>query len=234
MFQRVVKWLLGGHRAPVAEEERRVWIRHPCDAQTTCQLVNAPPVGERLAARVQNISRGGISLVVNRRFDPETLLSVELPGPTEHSPSFVLAYVVRVTPYPAGEWSVGCNFATELSDEELRPTGAKRLKSLPCDQRAWVRFPGQVRAAYQRVNPPEAEGRPAQVLDISASGIGLLADDPVEVGTLLNVDLRGPEGEVVLTILACVVRSAAHDGKEWALGCNFIRELTDRELGALL
>jgi hypothetical protein len=146
----------------------------------------------------------------------------------------VLAYVVRVAPHPAGEWSVGCNFATELSDEELRPTGAKRLKSLPCDQRAWVRFPGQVRAEFQRVSHPEAEGRPAEVLDISASGIGLLADDPVEVGTLLNVGLRSPEGRVVLTIVACVVRSGAQNDKQWALGCNFIRELTDQELGALL
>jgi hypothetical protein len=235
MFQRAVNWLIGNRRcAPAAAEERRVWIRHPCEVVATCQLVNTAPVGERLAARVQDISRGGINLVVNRRFDPNTLLSVELPGPTHHSPSTVLAYVVRVAPRPAGEWSIGCTFATELSDEELRPAGAQRLKALPPDQRAWVRFPGQVRAVYQRVNHPESDDRPAQVLDISANGIGLLAADPLEVGTLLSVVLRGPDGKGVLTMLACVVRSAARNESEWALGCNFIRELTDQELRGLL
>jgi hypothetical protein len=233
MLQRAVAWLVGSRRQqPVAEEERRVWIRHPYDVETTCRAVNTRPE-DRLSARVQDISRGGINLLVNRPVDLDTLLSVELPGTPEQPPSTVLAYVVRVVPRGPGGWALGCTFATELRDEELQPFGPKRLKPPPSDQRLWVRFPCRVQAAFQPVTTPAAEPRHAKVLDISANGIGLLVGEPVEMGTLLSLELRSPGGKRVLTILGCVVRSTAESECQWALGCNFIRDLTDQELREL-
>ena len=60
------------------------------------------------------------------------------------------------------------------------------------------------------------------VLNISASGIGVLADHEIATGTLLNVEMQGSTGqEPPLSMLACVVHVNAQDG-QWALGCNFI------------
>jgi hypothetical protein len=72
------------------------------------------------------------------------------------------------------------------------------------------------------------------VLNLSASGVGLLVDRFVDAGTLLNIDLTGRDGHTTRTILACVVHVSQQAPQEWALGCNFIRELTDEDLQALI
>ena len=58
-------------------------------------------------------------------------------------------------------------------------------------------------------------------------------DKPFENGTLLNVDLQGATDQEPLSILACVVHVTEREPGRWALGCNFIRELTGAELQAL-
>jgi hypothetical protein len=73
----------------------------------------------------------------------------------------------------------------------------------------------------------------AEVLDISPNGMGLLVNRPVEVGTLLNIDLEGGTGRGITTILACVVHVTPRDG-QYSLGCNFIRELSEEELKVLV
>src|SRR5262245_34255717 len=109
MFQRTLsfwKRLLGrspsAHLATALEEDRRVWVRYPTDLETT--YAEASGTGKRLAARVRDISLGGVNLAVDRPLDPGALLSIELPGATEHSHCAVLACVVHVTQASAGEW----------------------------------------------------------------------------------------------------------------------------------
>ncbi len=237
MFQRVLRsWnrLVGRPASPAAvAEDRRVWVRYPCQLETTFRPAHEP-APDRLAARVQDISLGGINLVVDRRLDPGSLLSVDLPGADGRHPSTTLAYVVRVGPLEDGSWSAGCTFATELGDEDLEAFGARRVKPDGPDQRTWVRFPCEARATFQMVRAEEPRPEPAQVLNISPNGVGLLVGRAIDVGTLLSVDLRGTGDQAPLTIMASVARLTARDNDEWALGCNFIRELSDRELQALL
>src|SRR5262249_30566466 len=163
-----------------------------------------------------------------------SLLSVELPGASDGLSSTVLAYVVRVNGDPGSEWSVGCTFATELNDDDLEPFGAKRVKANTEDQRTWVRFPCAVEAKYQFVKTDQPTTWTAKVVDLSANGVGLQVDQHLDLGKLLNLELRGDQGNFVLTILACVVRITAQGDGPWAVGCNLIRELTDQELKALL
>src|SRR5262245_32537314 len=103
---------------PDPQIERRIWVRYPCDVEATCQPVDLPEA-MRLSARVRNISRGGINLLLNCPVEMGSLLSVELPGASDGLSSTVLAYVVRVNGDPGSEWSVGCTFATELNDDDL-------------------------------------------------------------------------------------------------------------------
>jgi c-di-GMP-binding flagellar brake protein YcgR len=212
--------------------ERRAWLRYACDLATNYRLTQ-PSDESKVPARVRNICAGGINVLVDQPLQRGTILSVELPGAMEQLPSSVLACVIHSAPWPAGYWTAGCALVAELGDDELQRVGAKRLLSPPADQRKWVRFPCDLPSSYRRIRVTERQHTSARVIDISASGVGLLVSHFVNVGTLLSLQLCGPDGQLALTILACVVRIAAHTDGQWILGCNFIRELTDKELEPL-
>ena len=216
-----------------AQDERRVWLRYPADLETTVLPAGGgDPV--RLTARLRNISLGGISLRVDRPFEPGDLLSVELPGATEQSRCTALACVIHASPEAEGGWILGCNFARELSEEDLVAFGARRQRHEPGDQRTWVRFACAIKASYQAIAGADTSPRPAKVVNVSASGVGLVVGEPVENGTLLSVELQAADGTCTRTMLSCVVHVRAHAEGEWALGCNFIRSLSEEDLKALL
>lgn len=219
--------------AAAAEADRRLWVRFAVDLETTYYPAGFPETGQ-LSARVRDISRGGANLIIGREFLPGELLSVELPRGNGHTGHSVLACIVRVEPSSGGEWNVGCIFAHELNQEDLEDFGAKRQKHPPSDQRTWMRFPCNIQVAIQPIGGENAPQIPAQVLNISASGIGLLVKQPIETGVLLNVNMHGGPGKGDRTILACVVHVTTQVEDEWALGCNFIRELSEEDLNALL
>lgn len=231
-WRRLVRRPAKPARAAATEEaERRVWVRYPANLQATWQAAQAPE--ERLSARVRDISRGGINLVVQRRLQPGDLLSVELPRSDQATHS-VLACIIRVEPLAEGEWALGCVFSCELGDEDLEGFGARRVRHSPSDQRLWMRFPCNIKATYQKVASPESPAESARVLNISASGIGLLVPQLVDTGTLLSLDLQPHGNNETRTMLACVVHVNPQASGEFALGCNFIRELSEQDLHALL
>src|SRR5262245_48320454 len=103
MFQRIVDLCrsLVGRKAlsqsdsAVAPEDRRVWVRFPSFVETTVIPI-ANGVDTRISARVLNVSRGGIKLVLDHAFVPGDLVSIDLPGGTAESRDIVLACVVHV------------------------------------------------------------------------------------------------------------------------------------------
>jgi hypothetical protein len=219
--------------APEPVEERRICVRYPCAVETMLQPANGPtPV--RLSARVRNISKSGINFLSEHQFEAGELLSVELPGPAEKPTTEVLAYIIRAIARSDGEWEYGCTFALELYDDDLTPFGALRQKAEPVDLRTWVRFPCNINATYQPMRPKEAVPLAAKVVDISASGIGLEVAEAISVGALLNMHISTLSGGTAMPMLVSVVRVTLLEAKQWLLGCNFLRELTDKELGPFL
>jgi hypothetical protein len=73
----------------------------------------------RWRATIHDISVSGVSLVVPRRFEPGAGLAVELPGTDGKDAYLVLAKVMRATLLNGGSWLLGCNFISELSDDEV-------------------------------------------------------------------------------------------------------------------
>ncbi len=219
---------------PVASDagDRRVWLRHPADLETTYHP--AQDGSRPLGARVRDISRGGIHLLVQRPFDTGELLSIELPTDIDQEPLTVLACIVRVQEENEGEFSLGCVFSRELSDEDLQRFGARRERPAPSDERTWMRFPCSVTATYQKTPAEDSAHLPAQLLNISANGVGLEVEQSVETGTLLSLDFHPKSGKPGRTMLACVVHVTAQSSGIYALGCNFIRELSEDDLQALL
>jgi hypothetical protein len=129
---------------------------------------------------------------------------------------------------------LGCTFARELSEDDLEAFGARRERHGPADQRTWVRFATDVKASYQLIAGEGAAPKPAKVVNLSASGVGLLVAEAVENGALLSVELHAGQGDFTRTMLSCVVHVTARPAGEWALGCNFIRSLSEEDLKALL
>jgi hypothetical protein len=218
----------GGADAGAAE--RRVWVRHPCDLDTQC---GEPYGDEPLAARVVDVSRGGVKVVVGRSHMPGSLISIELPGPGGEATFAALACVVheRAT---GTEWVLGCNFSKELDEAQLQAFGGGRAEPPPADKRSWRRFKANLTATVQLTNSADPTRWPAKVLDLSLGGVALRVTHDIRNGTLLNVDLCGAGGHSVSTMLACVVHMTLHDDGTRRLGCNFIRELSEEDLKALL
>lgn len=213
--------------------ERRVWLRFAANLNVRCDPVGTPPE-PGVYAVIGDISRGGILIIAPRRFEPGSILSVELPSSKGQPGIAALACVVRAQPHGESDWAMGCRFASELSDDQLQMFGAARERPPSTDPRAWSRFSCDARAIYHRVNDADDPiPRKARVLNMAAAGMALLVDEQINIGELLSTELQDAEGRPVLTILACVVRvQSVSEGL--ILGCNFIRELGDKDLQALL
>jgi hypothetical protein len=236
MFQRVLPSLgrlLGRKKRLVTRvEERRVWVRHPCRLETT---VHAASDGDKapLSARVRNVSRGGIMLVVNQPIAAGDLVSVEVPTDSEPSKGTFLACVLHVHAEAENEWALSCSFAAELSDGELRQFGISSVTTGGEEQRALIRYPCRAQAAYEVVGCSAEHGY-ASVVNVSVGGIGLSTIQPIAVGTLLNLDLRDSTDRVIATMLASVVSTRPGSEGEFLLGCNFLGELSEAQLRDLV
>jgi hypothetical protein len=216
----------------ISDGERRVWLRYEASLSIRCGEVSGE-AEEGVYAVICDISRGGIQMIAPRRFEPGSVLSVELPSPRGQSTLAVLACVVRAYPHGDSEWKMGCRFSAELDDGQLQAFGATRARPPSSDPRSWARFPCDIQAVYHHVNGDDQTPRTGRVLNIAAAGMALLVDEEVAIGELLSTELHDTAGKPALTILACVVHvSRSPEGQ--VLGCNFIRELSHKDLQAML
>jgi hypothetical protein len=71
-------------------------------------------------ATVVDVSVKGVGLIITRKLEPDTLLTIELENPTSHHQRTQLARVVHASSQPGKGWRVGCAFAKALSEEELQ------------------------------------------------------------------------------------------------------------------
>jgi hypothetical protein len=183
----------------------------------------------RTDVRLRNVSRTGLSFVLDRPLAPGSLVTLENAG--TGTVSAALACVRHSTPDAAGGFTIGCTFAIELSEAALAGLGIPRQAPPTGDKRRWVRSaPSGDRAVVKPVGDEQAGPAMMRVLDLSPAGVGLLGDHRIEPGTLLDVELLGREETPGLAVLAVVIYSAERAGDEWLAGCAFIRELTDAEL----
>jgi hypothetical protein len=110
-----------GKQAARPPVERRASVRYHCSLDSTCQPVALPTAGQReeqWQGKVRNLSVGGICLALSRRFEPGTLLFIDLPVTKDGSTRSLTAVVVHATRVDGG-WIIGCRFATPLTNDEL-------------------------------------------------------------------------------------------------------------------
>ncbi len=214
--------------ATATVDERRIWVRHPCDLQTQYASGGEEPP---LSARIIDISRGGAKVFVGQAHECGSLISLELPGLDGKVVCAALACVVHTRQAGADEWVLGCNFSKELEEAHLRAFGVTSRKA---DSRQWPRFTANVTATVQLTNSDDQTHWPAKVLNLSAGGIALSVDREIRNGTLLTADLCAANGHTLDTILVCVVHITTGADGTRQLGCNFIREVAESDLQKLL
>ncbi len=70
-------------------------------------------------AQVRDLSSGGIGLLIKRRFEPGTLLAVELQSLSQDFSRTLVARVIHAKSQGGGDWVIGCILASKLDDDEL-------------------------------------------------------------------------------------------------------------------
>jgi serine/threonine protein kinase len=109
---------LAGQEQPRPATERRHAKRYATDLKSSCQVL------VRLKDRhwegmAVDISESGVCLVLTRRFEPGTNLSVELHSRKDDSVHNLQLRVVRVNRQPPKHWALGCVLHRMLSNVEL-------------------------------------------------------------------------------------------------------------------
>jgi hypothetical protein len=101
------------------------------------------------------------------------------------------------------------------------------------NRRATVRFRRSVPQAGRAFIANSSTAVPAQVMDISQGGIGLILDDYVAPETLVRVEMGDDGKHVLVEMLANVANVTELEGGRWRCGCEWLRKLTDEELTVL-
>lgn len=185
-------------------------------------------------ALIRDVSRSGVSLLVDSQLAPGDMISIEVPHAANAAHVVtLLACVSRVSQASEDLISVGCSFSIELNDDEMAYFGGAKPKQSGQEQRAWVRQSVQTVAEYRVLPDENAPAKFADVVNLSPAGIGLLINYCVETGSVLSISLNRGMDRAPLSILASVVYMTDCSDGRWAVGCNFIRQLTQDELKSI-
>lgn len=97
--------------------DRRAFVRYGSQLKGSCRALSADRK-HRWTAQIRDISASGVGLILNRRFEPGTVLRVKLPGLS--SRRLFLVRVIRVQKHEDRTWIVGCVFPRPLTEEEVK------------------------------------------------------------------------------------------------------------------
>jgi len=109
-----------------ADEEltdRRFHPRYDCRLPSVCKPVGLHQSGNHWKGWIENVSQEGLKLTLNRRFEPGTLLTIEVDVSKQELdqvfpitiPSLFLAKVVRVVSesWASRKWILGCSLVPQ-------------------------------------------------------------------------------------------------------------------------
>lgn len=106
--------------------------------------------------------------------------------------------------------------------------------STQAERRAWVRYPCDLDSNCQPLAGTRGLQWPGKIRNVSRGGAAVTLARRFEVGTVLAIDVQGPAGEVVGTVLARVVHLTLQEDGSWLLGCAFTNPLREEDLKTLL
>jgi hypothetical protein len=116
-----------GPGAP-AVPDRRTSERLASDLLIACHPL-ALPKKHSLPALLRDVSSNGLSLVLRYRFEPGTLLVIDLDGASADGAAPLLGRVVHASAHGDGRWVLGCALRRPLTAKQLQ-----ECASAPCQQ----------------------------------------------------------------------------------------------------
>jgi PilZ domain-containing protein len=212
-------------------DERRAHRRYRVDIETTCRALADDT---DMPARLRNVSRSGVNLVVPREIPEGTMLRVSIPTTADGPHTSVLACVTNIHKFAEGLWSLGCVFSLELSECEMRLLGGEKAPSKTGDQRAWVRSPAHGTLSYRLVPGTQSPTMTAELVNLAPAGVGMLVSEQLEAGSLITLTMHRHDGGPDRQLLAYAVYVADREDGKRAVGCNFLHELSEKELNELI
>jgi hypothetical protein len=101
------------------------------------------------------------------------------------------------------------------------------------ERRTAPRFPANPDTVCRVMATDDPAFRPAELHNISASGIKIVLPHRYEAGTILTVQLCHLRSELDLSLLVRVVHVAGRNHGKYSTGCAFLAPLQGHELLAL-
>ncbi len=106
------------------KSERRAWVRHAlevgsCGVIDTNLFCGAPENEELWPLVIRDLSVGGARVLLARRFEIGTELSIEFSAGPDSPPRRLPTKVVRIVADRNGHWVHGCAFTQRLTEDEL-------------------------------------------------------------------------------------------------------------------
>src|SRR6266511_3721808 len=196
---------------PQSGRECRVYPRQACDVEATCQPVSAwGRKDSKWTAIITDVSQGGIRLILRRRFEPGAGLGIELPGVDGDEPYTVLAKVVHVRSLPDGTWALGCQFISELDEDEvLHLTPHQRPSAVPQPAEPAPLVPSQHRQAIANVSL-QLEIPAGRVIDCHIRRLSVAETWPLAPGKTLGIRASSAIPLLQLKVVRCW-----QEGERW-------------------
>src|SRR5262249_37659808 len=139
----------------------------------------------------------------------------------------LLARVIQVTPQSQRSFILSCCFAKELNEDDLRVFGAECVRSKDDDGRDWIRFACDSETTFHSVVDAEQRKIKGKIVNISAGGFAMQAEQRFDSGTLLSIELTDTEERANRPTMARVIHVSERPEGGWILGCTFVTELSD-------
>jgi hypothetical protein len=110
---------------PQATHERRTATRHPCTLGVSCVIdtdlfAGGSEAEEAWPGTMHDLAPRGVGLIIPRRFEPGTVLRVDLESANGGPARALSARVAHVRSEALGHWFHGCVFSAPLTDADLR------------------------------------------------------------------------------------------------------------------
>ncbi len=102
------------------------------------------------------------------------------------------------------------------------------------DRRAGPRYSANPETSCRVTATDDLESQPAEIDNISASGIKVILHRSYEVGTFLVVRLTTMNGSLERILMTRVIRVAPEAAGKYSLGCAFLTPLQGHELFTLV
>jgi hypothetical protein len=213
-----------------ATPERRTTGRRPFQMKVPC---SAKKIVEeaRWDIAVQNVSEDRIEMTAEQPFRPGVFLAVDLPDARNRG-KLSLLRVTQSQPCPGKSIHlIEGIFVKRLPAEDV---AALRLK-LRSTQKSKTRMPGRLKTCCRRIRVSQEGPWLMTTSNISARGIGLVADQCIARGTFLTIELPAINRRHLRPKLVRVTHARQTNGDgPWLVGGVFLKHLSEDELRVLV